>query len=73
MLLSPLFYKYYCTWELHAFPRSIQVMHVHVALLTGKCSGPVGLAVRVHFVCILQGGSRHLISVQNCGFPFSRY
>jgi hypothetical protein len=23
MLLSPLFYRYYCTWELHAFPRSI--------------------------------------------------
>ena len=22
MLLSPLFYRYYCTWELHVFPRS---------------------------------------------------
>jgi hypothetical protein len=52
VLLSPLFYMYYCTWELHAFPRSIQVMHVQVALSsTGKCSGPVGLAVGVHYVC----------------------
>ena len=62
MLLSPLFYRYYCTWELLAYPCSIQVMHVYVALLTRKCSGPVGLAVRVHFVCILQGGSQHTLS-----------
>jgi len=27
--------------------------------LTGKCSGPVALAVRLHFVCSLQGGSQH--------------
>jgi hypothetical protein len=52
MLLSPLFYMYYCTWELHVFPRSIQVMYVQVALSTGKCSGPVGLGVGVHYVCI---------------------
>ncbi len=30
------------------------------ALLTGKCSGLVGLAVGVHFVCIPQGGSQQL-------------
>jgi hypothetical protein len=35
---------------------------VQVALLTGKCSGPVGLAVGVHFVCIPQGGSQHTLS-----------
>jgi hypothetical protein len=62
MLLSPLFYKYYCTWELYAFPCSKQVMYVQVALLTGKCSGSVGLAVGVHFVCSLQGGSQHTLS-----------
>jgi hypothetical protein len=59
LLLSPLFYRYYCTWELHVFPRCIQVSHVHVALLTGKCSSPVGLAVGVHYVCSPQGGSQH--------------
>ena len=60
MLLSPLFYRYYCTWELHAFPCSVQVSHVQVALLTEKCSGPVGLVVGVHCVCIPQGGSQQL-------------
>ena len=64
MLLSPLFYRYYCTWEFFACPRSIQVMCVQVALLTEKCSGSVGLAVGVHFVCSLQGGSQHLASPQ---------
>ncbi len=59
MLLSPLFYRYSCTWELHTYPCSIEVLCVQVALLTGKYSGPMGLAVRVHFVCILQGGSQH--------------
>ncbi len=62
MLLSPLFYRFYCTWELHAFPRSTQVSYVQVALLTGKCSGPVGLEVGVHFICISQGGSQHTLS-----------
>ena len=33
-----------------------------MALLTGKCSGPVGLAVGVHFICIPQGGSQHTLS-----------
>ena len=27
--------------------------------MTGKCSGLVGLAIGVHFVCIPQGGSHH--------------
>jgi hypothetical protein len=39
--------------------RSIQVMHVQLALLTGKCAGLVGLAVGVHYVCSPQGGSQH--------------
>jgi len=30
--------------------------------LTGKCSGLVGLAVGVHFICIPQGGSQHTLS-----------
>ncbi len=47
---------------IHVFPRSIQVTHVHVALLTGKCSGPVGLTVGVHYVCSPQGGSQHTLS-----------
>ena len=46
-------------WELHTFPCSIQVSHVQLALLTEKCSGPVGLAVEVHYVCSPQGGSQH--------------
>ena len=62
MLLSPLFYRDYCTWELHAFPCSVQVSHVQVALSTEKCSGPVGLAVGVHYVCCPQGGSQHTLS-----------
>ena len=53
---------YHCTWELHTYPRSNQVSYVQVALLTGKCSGPVGLAVGVHFVCSPQGGSQHTLS-----------
>ncbi len=59
MLLSPLFYRYYCTWELYVFPCSKQVTYVQVAILTGKCSGPMGLAVGLHFVCSPQGGSQH--------------
>ena len=35
---------------------------VQLALLTGKCSGPVGLAVGVHYICIPQGGSQHTLS-----------
>jgi len=53
---------YHCAWELHTCPSSTQVLYVQVALLTGKCSGPVGQAVRVHFVCSLQGGSQHTLS-----------
>ena len=66
LLLSPLFYRYYCAWELHAFPRIIQVLHVQVVLLTEKCSGPVGLLVGVHYVCIPQGGSQHSDVSQFC-------
>jgi hypothetical protein len=33
-----------------------------VALLTGKCSGLVGLEVGVHYVCSPQGGSQHTLS-----------
>jgi hypothetical protein len=62
MLLSPLFYRYYCTWEFYAFPCSIQVTCVQVALLTGKCSDSMGLAVGVRFVCSPQGGSQHTLS-----------
>jgi hypothetical protein len=62
MLLSPLFYRYYYTWELYVFPCSKQVTYAQVALLSGKCSGPVGLAVGVHFVCSPQGGSQHTLS-----------
>jgi hypothetical protein len=44
--------------------RSNQVSYVQVqeALLTGKCSGLVGLAEGVHFVCIPQGGSQDTLS-----------
>jgi len=44
------------------FPRSIQVSHVQLAILTEKCSGPVGLTVGVHYVCSPQGGSQHTLS-----------
>ena len=37
-------------------------MYVQVALLTGKCSGSMGLAVGVHFICSPQGGSQHTLS-----------
>jgi hypothetical protein len=70
MLLSPLFYRYYCTWELYAFPCSKQATCVQVALLTGKCSGSVGLAVGVHFVCSPQGGSHHTLSECLVSLPF---
>ncbi len=33
--------------------------YVQSALLTGKCSGLMGLAVGVHFICTPQGGSQH--------------
>ena len=62
LLLSPLFYRYYCTWELHTFSCNIQVSHVQLSLLTEKCSGPVGLTVGVHYVCSPQGGSQHTLS-----------
>ena len=42
---------------------SIQVLHVQLALLTEKCSGPVGLTVGVHYVCSPQGGSQHKVTV----------
>jgi hypothetical protein len=41
------------------YPRSNEVLYVHGALLTGKCSGLVGLVVWVHYVCTPQGGSQH--------------
>ncbi len=41
------------------YPRSNEVLYVHGALLTGKCSGLMGLAVWVHYVCTPQGGSQH--------------
>jgi hypothetical protein len=41
---------------------SNEVLYVHGALLTGKCSGLVGLAVGVHYICIPQGGSQHTLS-----------
>jgi hypothetical protein len=57
LLLSPLFYMYLYTWELHMYPCSNKELYVHGALLTGKCSGLVGLEVGVHYVCTPQGGS----------------
>jgi hypothetical protein len=54
-------------WEFHMYPRSNEVLYVHRALLTGKCSGLVGLTVWVHYVCTLQGGSQHPLGLQvNC-------
>ncbi len=48
-------------WQTYQeYPRSNQVSYVQSALLTGKCSGLVGLAVGVYFVCIPQGGSQYL-------------
>jgi len=38
---------YYCMWELNAYPCSNQVSYVQSALLTGKCSGLVGVTVGV--------------------------
>jgi hypothetical protein len=70
LLLSPLFYRYYSTWKLHTFPCSIQVSHVQLALLTEKCSGPVGLAVGVHYVCSPQGGSQHDAALAQSHFSF---
>jgi hypothetical protein len=44
------------------YPRSNEVSYVHGALLTGKCSGLVGLAVGLHYVFTPQGGSQHTLS-----------
>ncbi len=44
------------------YPLSNEVLYVNGALLTGKCSGLVGLAVGVHYVCTPQGGSQHTLS-----------
>jgi hypothetical protein len=41
------------------YPCSNEVSYVHGALLTGNCSGLVGLMVGVHYVCTPQGGSQH--------------
>jgi hypothetical protein len=71
MLLSPLFYRYYCTWELYVFPLGTQVTYVQVALLTGKCSGPVRLTIGVHFVCSSQGDSLQLSHPRSFGIALS--
>jgi hypothetical protein len=42
------------------YPHSNEVSYVHGVLLTGKCSGLMGLAVGVHYVCTPQEGSQHL-------------
>ncbi len=44
------------------YPCSNEVLYVHGELLTGKCSGLVGLMVGVHYVCTPQGGSQHTLS-----------
>jgi hypothetical protein len=44
------------------YPRSNEVLYVNGALLTGRCSGLVGLAAGVHYVCTPQGGSQHTLS-----------
>ena len=60
MLLYPLLYMYLFMWEFHMYPCSNEVLYVNGALLTGKCSGLVGLAVWVHYVCTPQGGSQQV-------------
>jgi hypothetical protein len=44
------------------YPRSNEVLYVHGELLTGKCSGLVGLAVWVHYICTPKGGFQHTLS-----------